>query len=199
MRQAWCFVLVVVDAAICWLLWTAEVRWATGWAGTAWLSGFNWSAVPIGAVIGVSASYCVSARASGVRRAWFVGFACVASVVAFAIARWAAFELFAEGVPGRAAIRVGLAGGLLALLLVSVGLTMSASRWLAPLSPWAAVLLGGALTLVLPLSFATIKIFPAVNGSTDEIHAIKMGYPVLWTALLVPLAMRLGRRRATPK
>jgi len=38
-------------------------------------------------------------------------------------------------------------------------------------------------------------VFPAVNGSTDQIHAIKMGYPVFWTALLIPVAMGLGRKR----
>ncbi len=28
-----------------------------------------------------------------------------------------------------------------------------------------------------------------------SIHAIKMGYPVFWTALLVPLALLLGKER----
>ena len=37
-----------------------------------------------------------------------------------------------------------------------------------------------------------------LNGSTDEIHAIKMGYPVFWTALLVPSALRLGKKANPP-
>jgi hypothetical protein len=38
--------------------------------------------------------------------------------------------------------------------------------------------------------------FPALHdGMHDEMLPIKMGYPVLWTALLVPLALRLGRKR----
>jgi hypothetical protein len=50
------------------------------------------------------------------------------------------------------------------------------------------------LILVLPLSFTTIRMLPALNGSTDELHSIKMGYPVFWAALIVPLALRIGRK-----
>ena len=80
-------------------------------------------------------------------------------------------------------------------LAVSVGLVAAASRWLAPLHIWTTVVVTVALLLVLPLSVITVMAFPALHGETDEIHAVKMGYPVLWTALLVPLALRLGRKR----
>jgi hypothetical protein len=49
------------------------------------------------------------------------------------------------------------------------------------------------------LSFITVAEFPALNGGTSEIDATKMGYPVLWTALLVPLALRLGRKHRRSK
>lgn len=60
---------------------------------------------------------------------------------------------------------------------------------------WAAILLALAFLAVLPLSFATIKHLPAINGSIDQIHSIKMGYPVFWSALLTPLAVYLGQKR----
>ena len=41
---------------------------------------------------------------------------------------------------------------------------------------------------------ATILVFPAISGDTDIIHSIKVGYPVFWTTVLVPVAMRLGHK-----
>jgi hypothetical protein len=55
-----------------------------------------------------------------------------------------------------------------------------------------------ALAAVLPLSFATVRFFPTLNVSNDEIHSIKMGYPVFWTTLLVPFAWQLGRKNKCP-
>jgi hypothetical protein len=79
--------------------------------------------------------------------------------------------------------------------LVSTGLTLVVNRRLAAIHCWTGLLLAAALLLVMPLSVATIKIFPALNGSMDEIHSIKMGYPVFWTTVLVPVALRLGRKK----
>jgi hypothetical protein len=109
---------------------------------------------------------------------------------AFAAGRWAIFEIVQLWIPDARPFAVLAAAG----LAVSGGLTAAAGRWLAPVHIWTAAAVIVALFLVLPLSVATITAFPALNGATDEIHAVKMGYPVLWTALLVPLALRLGRK-----
>jgi hypothetical protein len=187
------FSLFLGVAFAAWGLWLAEVLWVKGWAGLAWLSGFNWSALPICALIVALASYFVTEHAGWSERVNFVGLGWVITVAAFAIVRWAAFELFSGGIPGR--VGVGAAVVLLiAGLIVSVGLTISANRWLVPLHYWTGILIAVGLLLVLPLSVATIKVLPAFNGSTDQIHSIKMGYPIFWTAVLVPLAMRLGRK-----
>ena len=176
-----------------WGLWIADVWWVKGWAGLAWLSGFNWSAFPICLLIVIMSSYLVAKHIRVSERIIFVGFGCLITIAAFAMTRWAAFELFAGSIsvrPGLEAIVVLVIAG----LIVSVGLTVSANRWLAPLHYWTGILVAVGLFLVLPLSFGTIKIFPAFNGSTDQIHAVKMGYPVLWTAVLIPIALRLGRK-----
>ncbi len=140
--------------------------------------------------------YVAAARARSSGRLMFVGVGFVITIGAFAIARWAAFELFSGGIPGGSGLGPAIAL-LLAGLIVSVGLTVAMNRWLVPLHYWTGILVAVGLILVLPLSFATIRVFPAFNGNLDEIHSIKMGYPVFWTAVLVPAALRLGRKSPT--
>jgi hypothetical protein len=188
------FLLLVAGALAAWSLWLAEVCWVKSWAGLAWLSGFNWSALPICALIIIMSSYSVSEHAGWPERKRFVTFGFILTIIAFGAARWAVFELFS----GIMFTRVGFEAAIVIVaagLTVSVGLTVSANRWLAPLYGWTGILVAVALMLVLPLSFVTIKALPALNGSTDQIHSIKMGYPVFWTALLIPLALRLGRKK----
>jgi hypothetical protein len=186
-------VLVAAGALVAWGLWLAEVCWLRGWRGLAWLSGFQWAAVPICLILMVVAGVVVGKDAGWRARAAFVGAGAAVSLVAFVLARQATYELFAGGlVPGSPS-----AGPLVELFVAwagaSVGLTMLANRWLAPLRAWASALVAVALVAALPLAFATIQIVPALNGSTDFIHAVKMGYPVFWTSLLVPLALLAGR------
>jgi len=38
--------VVVAGAFAAWGLWMGEVIWVKGWAGLAWLEGFNWSPFP---------------------------------------------------------------------------------------------------------------------------------------------------------
>lgn len=180
-----------------WSLWLAEVCWIKGWAGLAWLSGFNWSALPICALILFTTSYGVSARAAWRERVIFTAMGWVIAVAAFVLARWAAFDLFSRSLGLLPTVRWQplIAAALAGLLLVPAGLTFAANRWLAAMHYWTGFLLAAGLLVVMPLSIATIKIFPALNGGTDEIHSIKMGYPVLWTAVLVPVALCLGRKR----
>ena len=46
------------------------------------------------------------------------------------------------------------------------------------------------------LGLVTIELVPAVNGATDGIHAIKMGYPVFWVVALLFVAGRFAARLA---
>jgi hypothetical protein len=182
---------LAVAAFAAWALWLGEVCWVKGWAGLAWLDGFNWSALPICAVIVATASYAVSPDAAWPARVKFVRAGFVLATGGFVAGRWAIFEMSRQWAPDYRPLAVLAVAG----LAVSTGLTAAAGRWLAPVHVWTAAAVAVALILVLPLSFATVAVFPALNGSTDEVHAVKMGYPVLWTALLVPLALWLGRKR----
>jgi hypothetical protein len=188
--------LLLSGVLTAWGLWLAEVCWIKGWAGLAWLSGFNWSALPICALILIAASYGVSARSACRERMIFTAIGWVIALAAFVLARWAAFHLFSRGFGLLPTLRwEPFIAAALAGLLVSAGLTFAANRWLAAMHYWTGFLLAAGLLLVMPLSIATVQIFPALNGSTDEIHSIKMGYPVLWTAVLVPVALCLGRKK----
>jgi hypothetical protein len=184
---------LVAGAFAAWGLWLAEICWVKGWAGLAWLSGFNWSALPICTLIVVLCSFLVDARTGWRERMKFLGVGFVATTLAFIVARWTAFELFSGGAPAGLNLRT-VGGAVFGALIVPVVLPSIANRWLAPLYWQTRIYLAVGLVLVVPLSFATIMVFPALNGSTDQIHSIKMGYPVFWTALAVPIALRLGRK-----
>jgi hypothetical protein len=185
---------LIVSASAAWGLWLGEVCWVKGWAGLAWLDSFNWSALPVCAVIALTSSYAVAPEAGWRQRMTFVLLGGALTAGAFAIGRQAVIDFFSAWlVPYHEPLVTLAAAG----LAVSAGLTAAAGRWLAPLHVWTAAIVAVALVLAVPLSVVTVAAFPALNGSTDEIHAVKMGYPVLWTALLVPLALRVGRKRLT--
>jgi hypothetical protein len=185
---------LLVGAFASWGLWLAEVCFVKGWAGLAWLSGFNWSSLPICALIVVTSSYVVSTKAARRQRIKFAALGFIITTGAFWVFRRAALALFSSAPFSPTAV-AAIAALILVPIAVAVSLSTLASRWLAPLGRWTAILVAVALILVLPLSFATVKLFPALNGSRDQIHAIKMGYPVFWAALLVPIALGLGRKR----
>jgi hypothetical protein len=188
------FVLLIAGALAAWGLWFAELVWIKGWPGLAWLSGFNWSAVPICALFAFLATIVVSAKRETSTRLAFFTIAAAISLASFALERQIAFHLFAGSFPGRSSFGFGILA-ILVGLVSSLALTYAANRWLAPMHFWAGILVIFALLAVLPLSFATIRVFPALNGSVDQIHSIKMGYPVFWTSLLVPLALYSGAKK----
>jgi hypothetical protein len=192
LRSSLLIAAIVAGAFAAWGLWLGEVCLVKGWAGLAWLDGFNWSSLPICAVVAITSSYAASPDAGWRGRTAFVLFGFVLMAGAFAAGREAVIDFFSAWViPYDPPLVILAAAG----LAVSAGLTAAARWWLAPVHLWTAAAVAAALIAVLPLSVMTIAVFPALNGSTDEVHAVKMGYPVLWTALLVPLALRLGRRR----
>jgi len=187
------FAVCAIVGLVSWGLWIAEVCWIKGWTGLAWLSGFNWSSLPICGLIAGACSYLLAPHIRPTVRLNFILFASALTIAAFVIARLGLMELLSTwNVRGFAILAIGSI--LVAGLTVSIGLVALANRWLAPMHRWTAAIVAGALIAVLPLSFATVRFFPALNGSSDGIHSIKMGYPVFWTALLVPLALQLGRK-----
>jgi fumarate reductase subunit D len=185
--------LLLVAALAAWAAWLAEICWIKGWTGLGWVSSFNWSAILISGLVATTCSYVLTPRHDSRSRATFIIYISVLGLASFAAARWAAIEMFSSGIAVRAGFEPLVL--LIAAVAVSLGLVVAANRFLTPVHLWTGILILVSLVLSVPLSFATIKIFPALNGSEDQIHAFKMGYPIFWIALLVPASLGLGRKR----
>jgi hypothetical protein len=190
-RPAARIAIVLAGASAACGLWLGEVCWVKGWRGLAWLAGFQWSSLPICIVI-VSLCLLVGGPASWRNRMKFLTAGSAVALMSFLLERYVAFEVFSGWPPLGLDARLVL-GFLFGAATVPVTFPLLCKWWLSTVSWLASVFLAIALVLVLPLSFVTVLVLPAFNGSTDPIHAIKMGYPVFWTALLVPVALRLGR------
>jgi hypothetical protein len=185
----------VGGALAAWALWLAELFWVKGWTGPAWAESFNWSALPICALIATSCSYFLAPSAPWPPRRLFIGTAFALNVTAFVVARWALTHIYG----GRALIGpdpLDLTVLWLASLMLATGVATAADRWLAPLKIWTVALIWTALYLAVLLSTATVAVFP-ISGS-DRYDGFKVGYQVFWLALLLPLSLRLARKGLKP-
>jgi hypothetical protein len=190
---------ILAAAFLAWGLWLAEIFLVKGWFSLEWLNGFNWSAIPICMVIAASCAFSVppvqaSHGQASQRPALFSALAAAMFLAAFAASRAALDDIFSSWQAAPPSL-----GSLLQLILsgaaVSVALPLSA-RWLiAPVRTGAAFAIAAVLLLAMPASALAIWLFPAPTGQTDTLHAIKMGYPVFWTALFVPLVLRWVSKR----
>lgn len=197
-------------------LWRCEVELIKGWAGLNWLHGYPWAAIPVCALVAASVLIAVLAaapppareaiRSRGVGRtcATFVAFATGNAWLSFEIARrWLetsrAWLMFS---PPPFVARIGwLLPAVGSIALCAVGFFLAIDRLLLRLRPRCIALFAVALILVMPASWLLLQLLPA-HGYTDEIHAIKAGYPTLWTNLLMGgaavVAARFGRATSKP-
>jgi hypothetical protein len=198
--------VVVLSGMVSLALWRVEVELIKGWAGLRWLDGYPWSAIPICALVATSVSAAVLAaappaalRSHGVRRrcAIFVAIATGIGWLSFEIARrwletshgWLMFS------PPPLSTRIGwLLPPVGSIALCAVGFFVAIDRLLLRLRGWSIALFAAALILVMPASWLLLQLLPA-HGYTNEIHAIKAGYPALWTNWLMGGAGALAARR----
>lgn len=201
--RAWRAGLLVVAFGLASLaLWRGEVELIKGWAGLNWLNGYPRAAVPVCVLVAASVLVAVLAAAPptvrhdiqsrGVRRT-YVTFVAVATVIAglsFEISRqWLesshAWLMFS---PPPLSTRVSwLLPPVGSIALSAVGFFVAIDRLLLRLRIWTVGLFLVALILVVPASWLLLQVLPA-HGYTDPIHAIKAGYPMLWTSLLMGAA-----------
>ncbi len=204
--------LVLVFGLLSLALWRGEVELIKGWEGLNWLNGYPWAAVPICALVAASILVAVlSAAPSAARdtiqsrdiRRTRVTFIAIATGIA-----WLSFEIARRWLESSHAwlmfsrpplsTRIGwLLPPVGSIALCAVGFFVAIDRLLLRLRIWAVGLFVVALILTMPASWLLLQIVPA-HGYTDEIHAIKAGYPTLWTNLLMgaagAAAARWGRR-----
>jgi len=181
-------IVVPISALVAWGLWFVEIYWVKGWEGLAWLQGFHWSGLPICAVIAVASSITGAERAPPWRRVAFASVAGAAMFMAFVVFRDACYDFANNWVPydaGRAVVRAVTVS-----IALPIGLGVAARGLLAPGRRRAYLPIGVAL-LVTPLlsRLSLLALSPLVGGGTSEFDEIKMGYPVLWLAALVPGAL----------
>jgi hypothetical protein len=193
-------VLGLASAALA--LWLYEVLAVRGWAGLRWLSGFPRAGIAASLLVSLGILVVVLDRRrmppAGRALAFLVASTTVC-LAAFALARAGVYALFAPGHlppgPGGAPGREALGLALLALVGAATGLWASVHALLRPITRWAVAYLAVAIVLVLPASLGTIHIVPGINGSEDFVHAVKMGYPVFWTVVLVAAAVAVAVKR----
>lgn len=195
---------VLVLACLGLACWLYEVLVARGWDGLAWLYPFPRSAIP--ACLFVALASLVPVWRQGIAPHRKVGLYLVLvwglALASFTLARDAVMGLNRVVVMGMSAddvrtyLLTRLGWLLVALLLASVGMGLGL-RWLGlPVRRRTIGFLVLALVAVVLASWLTIQVVPALNGQRDFIHAVKMGYPVFWTILLVAGAVALGRHHA---
>lgn len=182
-------------AATAWSLWMAEVVLLAGWEGLAWLERFQWAALP--ACVCAATAWLVALR-PGRPPAAALTIAALGALGGFVLGRHALYHLGSIGFMlsyGPQGVWIVAGWALLALVVSTGGLTMAARRIDLHLPVRALGALVAAQLLALPMAWLTITIVPALNGSRDGIHAIKMGYPVFWVVVLCSAAGHLIRQR----
>jgi hypothetical protein len=209
MRRAWPYVVILAAAFLAVGIWRAEIFLIRGWFNQplddrfpwSWEHGFNWAAVSICTLI---ASVCafVARPARGVTRLTaFLVCASAMFLTAFVTSKAALDDFFAFAFSHG----IGPPAGLIALLpmalsgvAVSVALPLLARWLLAPVRMWTMFALAATLLLVTPLSALTYRLLVDCLQCMG-INDIKLGYPVFWTALLVPLVLHLGSKSPRPE
>jgi hypothetical protein len=186
-------------------LWLAEVALIKGWTGSRWLGDFLWSSAALAVLVPAAALAVTENRAQKSTAFLIVWVAALALVLlpCIQIARLSLRVIHTPGVMlflavGRELREILEPAAALALplivVLASLAIYVAVHRFLQPLRRWTIAYLIAGFLLVMPLSLLTIRIFPALDGKTDSVSAVKMGYAAFWCVLLVAAAVWAGAR-----
>jgi hypothetical protein len=198
--------LVILIAVLANVLWLGEIVWIKGWAGTRWLSGQMWASVWVCLLV-PTATLLTVRRDRGCRPIKMTGFVLITGAVlliCYEIVRDSLYSLHSVGF--LALLMQGdllqklkdfavLAGIPFAVILASITLHATLHLLIQPMKRTALFYFAGAFLLVGPASLASVLILPALNGSTDYIHAVKMGYPAFWSVICTAFAAFPAQQR----
>jgi hypothetical protein len=198
--------LVVLIAVFANALWLGEIVWIKGWAGTNWLKGSMGSALLICLLVPVAVLLMVDRfqRLPPTKISGFVLISAIVLMICYEITRASLFRIHALGfldhlMQGHLRQNLSdfavLAGIPFAIALAGLILPVILNLMIQPMKRTAFFYFVGAFLLTVPASLVSIHIFPALDGSTDYIHAVKMGYPAFWTVLLTAVAAGLSRQK----
>jgi hypothetical protein len=200
------FLLVILIAVLANVLWLGEIVWIKGWAGTRWLSGQMWASVFVCMLV-PTATLLTVRKDRGGRPIKMIGFVLITGAVlmiCYEIVRDSLYSLHSVGF--LALLLQGdllqdlkdlavLAGIPFAVILASLTLHVMLHVLIQPMKKTALFYFAGAFLLVGPASVASVLVLPALNGSTDYIHAVKMGYPAFWSVICAALAALPAQQR----
>lgn len=184
----WFFLLFpsLVLALVANALWLGEIFWIVGWEGFSWISHLHYSVFVI-ALLAVVA-YVLPFRMLH-RTPWiYVGQAILeiypATLIAFFLAKTLLFSIHTQffGYLNYSAMVALL---IVVVLLISFSIHLVTSKLLRRVRFTQGIYVAVGIMLALPLSFATIRIFPAWATSHSFVDAVKMGYPFFWIVLLM--------------
>lgn len=186
--------IIGATAVFAWFLWNAGITWFNPGDGLHWLNGFHWGAAPVCVVIAMASAVAIARDYQPIRLFLFIILTSGLCFIAFALGRDELYALY-----GRSYLQLPTEFAYLALLpfiwlaiygvVIAIGLTALASL-LAPVRWWTASCLMGVWLLIYPLSRLTIS----VTMYRDIFDVIRLGYPVMWVTLLVPVALWCGRK-----
>lgn len=165
-----------------------------------WLSEFNWSAIPICGIVAAMCAFTIRSRHDRYRPLIFVTSAALLFLSAFVVTK-AAFEAFYANAMGAGFGMSFQYGPLLQLLCADLGVAILLpllARWaLGPVRLWTIWVLTLGLFLIVVAS--ELISWSGLFNSHGELQAVRLGYPVILSAIFAPLVMHLGSTRSPPE
>lgn len=183
--------------------WLAYVLWVTGWTGLAWLQiqGGAFLLLPC-VLVSAAVGAIPTMRSARPIRNW-LAFTAMNGLTAFMALGLATPFVNTPFISGPTGLLVAalydergpmgmLMDAALALGLIGAGYVVATylQLWMLGARPraWWMVVATVVLAMVPVAALAMIQVVPPFGGQADFIHAVKMGYPVPWTGLLLGAA-----------
>lgn len=188
------FLLLFLVSIFNTFIWQAEILFLVGWDGLQWLKQELLSILPISLIISIVSVIFPIQKLKKENSAKL--YLCILSmflllVFSFYSSKGAITSLMYIDhlliVKGEFDLIViyALSKLVISLLLASFGVAIIYSMYIKSSILKTSIIILVALLLMPILSILTIKIIPAINGSTDYIHSVKMGYHIFWTSFAI--------------
>ncbi len=172
-------------------VWLFEIVIIKGWYGLNWLEGVLYS--PYLACLIVAVTYLfaffVNQQLSLGKTIVFMVTLYAINIVCFKSGEYLCHLMYCRFCFwGRVEIYLFLLSGISLYLLLGFSYWFFSNKFILRCRKMAILSLAIIAFLAVPLSLITITLLPGFGHGTNEVDAVKMGYPVFWTTLLVGLS-----------
>jgi hypothetical protein len=179
--------------------WLFEINIIKGWYGLNWLDGSLYSPYLACLIVGIAylAAFFVNQQLSLVKTIIFMVILCAINVFCFKAGEYLCHLIYCRFCFwGKAEIYLFLFLAISLYLLVGFSYWFFTYKFIVPCRKTSIFYLAIVAFLAIPLSLVTIKLLPGFGHGTGEVDAVKMGYPIFWTTLLLGLSgYRLSNRK----